>query len=160
MIDYATCTTKYWAMVTWAEQKANELVGVYYMPYEGSLVPLQLYYPEYYHTLCVRLYNFDGKAVTREKPVVISYDEKTDDKGVPYRQIINVKELSSYQAALDYVESQDSGNHNIVGVSPFMSPVALEAVPDYKIIFSSRAGISNQEVGLIPEVKIFEYLGD
>jgi oligosaccharyl transferase (archaeosortase A-associated) len=160
MIDYATCTSKYWAMVTWAEQPADVLTGIYYMPHEGSLVPLQFFNPEYYQTLCVRLYNFDGKAVTREKPVVVSYDAKISEEGIPYRQITNVEEFSSYQAALDYVESQESGNHNIVGVSQFTSPVALEAVPDFRLIFSSSSGISNKDVGLIPEVKIFEYLGD
>ena len=160
MIDHATCTSKYWAMVTWAGQPMDVLTGIYYMPHEGSLVPLQFFNPEYYHTMCVRLYNFDGKAVTKERPVVVSFDEKTDEVGNRYRQITNVEEFSSYQAALSYVESQESGNHDIVGISPFMSPVALEAVPDFRIIFSSKAGISNQEVGLIPEVKIFEYLGD
>jgi len=47
-----------------------------------------------------------------------------------------------------------------VGVNPLVSPVPLEAMQDFKLVYSSESGISNQEVGMIPEVKILEYLGD
>ena len=82
--------------------------------------------------MLVRLYNFDGKAVTTEKPLVVSYDERTDRQGNRYRIINNWEELSSYQEALEYIESQESSNHSIVGSDPFNSPISLEAVQNYK----------------------------
>jgi len=156
--DYATATSKFWAVVTWAGQKQSDFVGVYYLPYEGELMPVQFFYPEYYHTLFVRLYNFDGKAVTDTSSVVISYEEKVDDNGNRYKQISNFEEFSSYQEALDYIERQESGNHEIVGINPFISPIPLEAVQNFKLIYSSESGVSYQNIGIIPEVKIFEYI--
>jgi len=155
--DYEVATTKFWAVVTWAGKEQSDYVGVYYYPHEGNLVPVQLYYPEYYRTLFVRLYNFDGQAVTDGTAVVVSYDERTDRGGTHYKQITNVEEFSSYQEALDHIASQESGNYDIVGVTPFISPVPLAAVQDYKLVYSSELGVSQQDVGLIPEVKIFEY---
>ena len=47
-----------------------------------------------------------------------------------------------------------------VGINPFTSPIPLEALQNYKLIYSSKSGISisHQKAGLIPEVEISEYL--
>jgi oligosaccharyl transferase (archaeosortase A-associated) len=160
IVDYATVGSKFWAVITWAGQEQEEYFGIYHLPREGKLVPVQLFYPEYYRTMLVRLYNFDCQAITEEKPMVVAYDEKVNQEGNRYRQITNVTEFSSYQEALDYVESQGPANHRIVGVNPFISPIPQEAVASYKLIYSSESGITSSDVGMIPEVKIFEYLGD
>jgi len=160
IIDYATCTSKFWAVVTWAEREQAEFIGVYHLPQEGKLLPIQLFYPEYYRSMCVRLYNFDGGAVTTESPIVVTYDEKVNRDGNRYKQITDVNEFSSYKEALDYIESQGSTNHRIVGINPFISPISLEAVQNYKLIYSSESGVSHPDKGVIPEVKIFEYIGD
>lgn len=160
IIDYAVCTSKFWAVVTWSGQEHSEFTDVYYLPYEGELVGVQLFYPKYYYTMLVRLYNFDGKAVTDVSPVVISYEEKLDQGGNRYKQVVDFEEFTSYQDALDYVESQESGNYRIVGINPFISPVSLEAVQNYNLVYSSESGIASSDGDKIPEVKIFEYLGD
>ncbi len=157
IIDYETCTSKFWAMIRWSEQEQDKYFGVYYVPREDKLVPITLFHPEYYQSMCVRLYNFDAKAVSAEKPVVITYDEKVSRDGTPYKQITNAEKFDSYQEALEYVESQGSANHRIVGTDQFISPVPLEAVKNYKLVYSSESGISHPDVGLIPEVKVFEY---
>jgi len=145
-------------VVTWAGHEQADYVGVYYLPYEGELVPVQFYYPDYYRTTLIRLYNFDGRAVTDETAMVVSYDEKTARDGTHYKQITNIEEFPSYQEALDYIAGQESGNHDIVGTNPFVSPVPLAAVRDYRLVYSSESGISQSDLGLIPEVKIFEYI--
>ncbi|MFC1942655.1 oligosaccharyl transferase, archaeosortase A system-associated [Chloroflexota bacterium] len=155
--DYATSTSKFWAVLTWAEKTDETFIGVFHMPYEGQLVPVQLFNPEYYQSLIVRLYNFDGKAVSEGSPTVISYDEMVDEKGTQYKQISDIEDFSSYQEALDYIKSHDSSKHAIVGINPFISPIPLEAVPDFELVYSSATGVSNQDAGMIPEVKIFEY---
>jgi len=158
IIDYAMCTSKFWAIVTWSGQEYNEFIEIYHLLHEGELIPVQLFYPKYYSTMLARLYNFDGKAVTDVMPVVISYEEKLDQAGTRFKQIIDFKEFTSYQDALDYIGSQKSGNHVIVGVNPFISPVPLEAVQDYRLVFSASYGVQQAEDDMIPEVKIFEYL--
>jgi len=159
IIDFSTCTTKFWAVNTWAGRNPSEFVGTYYVAKEGKLVPVQLFLPEYYRTLCVRLYNFNGKAVEAKNPAVITFEKKVDDNGNSFEQITDIKQFASYQEALDNVAKAGVANHRIIGLNPFISPVPLEAVQDYKLIYSSESGISNQDVGLVPEVKIFEYPG-
>jgi len=158
VIDYSTVTSKFWAVVTWSGQEYGEFIDVYYLPREGELIPVQFFYPRYYSTMLVRLYNFDGKAVTDVMPVVISYEEKLDQAGTRFKQIIDFKEFTRYQDALDYIGGQESGNHVIVGVNPFLSPVSLEAVQNYNLVFSSESGISNSDGDTIPEVKVFKYI--
>ncbi len=159
IIDFSTCTTKFWAVNTWAGRDPSEFVGTYYVAKEGKLVPVQLFHPEYYRTLCVRLYNFNGKAVAAKSPAVITFDKKVDSNGNSFEQITDIKQFSSYQEALDNVAKEGAANHRIIGLNPFVSPVPLEAVQNYKLIYSSESGISKQDVGLVPEVKIFEYPG-
>jgi len=114
-----------------------------------------LYYPAYYRSLYSRLYNFNGEAVTDEKPWVITYE--TDEQGNKF--VTDSQEFASYQEALDYLDSQESGNHTIIGSNPFISPVPLEALPDFRLVHSSSQGTSLSGVGFVPEVNIFEYTG-
>ncbi len=170
IIDHAIATSKFWAVVTWAEQAQGIYTDVYYIPYQERLIAKEFYYPEYYRTLCVRLYNFDGKAVSKGKPTVITYNEVAGNDGQIYRVITQAEEFPSYQEALDYMESQEEANQRIVGVNPFISPVSLEALEDFQIIYSSEYSTIHQDLGIIPElemtrasvpeVKIFEYIGD
>jgi hypothetical protein len=108
--------------------------------------------------LAVLLFNFDGKAVSDVRAAVITYTEKRE-QGFSYKQVTAAKEFTSYQEARDYYDSLTSGNNLIVGVSPYISPVPLEAVPDFQLAYSSEQGTSQQNVGFVPEVKIFEYTG-
>ncbi len=56
----------------------------------------------------VRLYNFDGKAVTPENPMVISYREQPDEAGRLYKIITGVDQFTSYEEAEAYLSSQES----------------------------------------------------
>jgi dolichyl-diphosphooligosaccharide--protein glycosyltransferase len=168
--DYQAITSKFWAVVTWAGREQNEFIDVYYLPYEGRLLGKPFYYPEYYRSTLVRLYSFDGKAVTDEKPTVLTFKEMADNTGYRFKQVTETKEFSSYKEALDYVAKQGPSNNRIVGVNPFISPIPLEALENYKLIFSSESLVTHKDlvllpkldvgVNMVPEIKIFEYAGD
>ena len=117
-----------------------------------------LFYPEYYRSLSTRLYNFDGQAVTSQNPLVISYKEKITRKGKVYKEITSLRHFQNYEEATAYVSSQNSANYEIVGNNPFVSPVPLEALEHYRLIHSSENYVKQPEVGIVPEVKIFEYI--
>jgi asparagine N-glycosylation enzyme membrane subunit Stt3 len=155
--DYDLVTSKLWAVIDWAGQDQNKYFSVYYVSSQGSLTPVQVFNPDYYRTLVVRLYNFNGKAVTDEKPIVVTYDEKVQN-GVPYKQVTNAEEYSSYKAAQDYIAGQKSGNYDIVGANPFVSPVPLEAVQGYKLVYSSMYSVSFSDNATMSEIKIFQHL--
>jgi dolichyl-diphosphooligosaccharide--protein glycosyltransferase len=152
--DYELATSKLWAVVDWAGQDQNKYFSVYYVANKGYV---QVFNPDYYRTLVVRLYNFNGKAVTSEKPIVVTYDEKVQN-GIRYKQVTNAEEYPSYKAAQDYIASQKSGKYDIVGASPFVSPVPLEAVQGYKLVYSSQYLQSYSQNATIPEIKIFEHV--
>jgi len=88
----------------------------------------------------------------------ISYELNEDEEGNQYKLITTAEEFGSYEEAEAFLLSQESGNYEIVGVDPFISPVPLEALEDYQLIHSSDGSIEVPNVGEIPAVKIFEYL--
>ena len=161
IIDQPTVTAKFHAVATYSGSSPENFYDVYYQPQDNKLVPVYLfYYPEYYRSLAVRLYNFDGSQVTPEICNVISYEERTGPEGESYKVITEAKSFSTYEEAEAYISSQESDNYRIVGTDPFISPVPLEALEHYKLIYSSDSSVMQPGGGMISEVKIFEYSGD
>jgi oligosaccharyl transferase (archaeosortase A-associated) len=160
VIDSLMATpAKFYAMAQWAGKSQDEFFEVYYVPTSSSGGQwTYLFYPAYYNSTVVRLYNFDGQAVNATQPIVISYDEMTTSAGEKYKEVTDAQSFSTYEDAQAYVASQTSGNYRIVGVDPLSSPVPLEELKSYKLVHSSEATatVGNQAV---PSVKIFEYLG-
>ncbi|MCJ7743493.1 MAG: hypothetical protein MUO99_02905, partial [Dehalococcoidales bacterium] len=125
--DYNTNTVigKFYAMATWAGRDPAEFFELYYVPQQDQVVPYLLFYPEYYRSTAVRLYNFDGKAVipTANQTLVISYQEMAGQGGNLFKVIDSVSDnFTSYEEAEAYVANQQSGNYRIVGTDPMVSP--------------------------------------
>jgi dolichyl-diphosphooligosaccharide--protein glycosyltransferase len=160
IIDHDIATVmggKFPAIATLSGNSPDKFYGIYYQLNNNTLEPVLLFYPEYYRSLVVRLYNFDGKNVISPGPAVISYEEKATPDGQYYRQITSVQSFDTYAEAQNYVTSQKSGNYRIVSGNPYASPVPLPAVEHYKLIYSSKNSVTETGIGTVPEVKIFEY---
>jgi len=160
IIDNAMVTNKFYSMITYAAGNQEEYRDIYYRQQEGRLVPVLFYHPEYYRSLAARLYNFDGSKVMPRSTTVISYQERVRDKGMPYKEITSFRSFPTDKEAAAYISKHTSGNYQIVGINPFISPVSIEALENYRLIHSSHGCIKQPGVGMIPEVKIFEYVGD
>ncbi len=159
-IDPITASGKFYALATWAGREPSEYFDFYLIPQDNNWVMRPLFYPEYYRSLAVRLYNFDGKAVTPEGVWVISYEERTDNAGNIYKLIPDMehaKQFGTYEEAQVYVLSQESANYKIIGDNPMLSPVPLEALEHYKLVYGSD-NITLPDGRGVPEVKIFEYI--
>ena len=91
---------------------------------------------------------------------MISYQEGISPEGEPYKEITSAQSFPTYEEAEAYVLSQESDSYRIVGDNPFVSPVPLEALEHYRLIYSSESSIMEPGIGMISEVKIFEYIGD
>jgi dolichyl-diphosphooligosaccharide--protein glycosyltransferase len=156
MIDYAMATPmKFYAMAEWADSNSSEFYEIYYVPTSTSGGQWRyLFYPAYYNSTVVRLYNFDGKAVTPTQSIVISYEE-TEYQGQKYKQVTGGQYFPSYGDAQAYVANQTSGNYKIVGDNPFSSIVPLEKLNSYKLVYPPGATTNITAT----TVKIFEYLG-
>ena len=148
---------KFHALATLSDSSPNSFYGFYYQPKDNTLQMVLLFYPEYYRSLVVHLYNFEGRTVIERGPVVISYEDKTTTDGQHYRQITSAQSFDSYTEAQNFVNSQKSDKYRIVSGNPYASPVPLPALEHYKLIYSSKSSVMETGIGMVPEVKIFEY---
>ncbi len=159
VIDFATATTKFHGAAAFANIPVENFYDTYYIAEKGRLRPIILYHPEYYYSLAARLYNFDGASSTPEKSIVISYQEKVSPTGHNYKEIADIRSFPSYQEAKAFIASQKGGNYRIVNDNPFLTPVPLERLKNYKPVYSSKSDmIQIPGIGTIPEVKIFEFV--
>jgi oligosaccharyl transferase (archaeosortase A-associated) len=149
---------KFHAVATLSRSSQDKFYDVYYQPKGNMLEPVLLFYPEYYRSLAVRLYNFDGKQVIPRSSMVISFQEKVSSDGQTYKEITSVKSFSSYEEANAYISSQESSNYRIATDNPFASPVPLQALENYKLVYGSDSSKTMPDGRLISEVKIFEYV--
>jgi dolichyl-phosphooligosaccharide-protein glycotransferase len=151
---------KFHAILTWAEKEQSDYYDVFYVPDNfddpAQYTPHVVYFPDYYHSLYVRLYNFNGAAVSDITPVVITWVED-EQGGQLFKRLTAAEDFTSYQEALDYLNGLGEGLHAIVGTSPFVSPISLDAAPGFALVHSSAQGTSLSTVGFVPEVKIFSY---
>ncbi len=165
MIDHMMATTKFYAMVEWADRSESEFHEYYGVPPRTAGRDPQwlglLRYPAYYESMVVRLYNFDGRAVTpaEDSTVVIPWSGESVWRGIRYKNITGDPEyFSSYEEAEAYVEAQESGNYAIGSLDPFVTPVPLQELTGYRLVHES---VETARVGdrTVPGVKVFEYLG-
>ena len=157
IIDYAMATIKITAMGIWAGESESHFLEAY-IPADGIGLRI-LYYPEYYRSMCSRLYNFGGKEVVpHNSTIVISYEETTF-LGTPQKKISSTQSFATYEEAQEFLESQTDPNYRIVGMDPFTSPVPLEELEHYQLVHQSDPEVLiKKKVEPIPYVKIFEYL--
>jgi len=139
-----------------AGEMSSKYYEVYYRMHNNNLAATLLYYPDYYRTMAVRLYCFDGKEYMPAETAAISWEDKTGSDGLAYKEITGLKTFSSYEEASTFISGQQGVNWRIVGKDPLASPVPLEALKGYRPAFASsqKARVGNTEA---PAVKIFEY---
>ena len=156
MIDNAMATGKFYAMAEWAGKNVSDFYEYYYVPTGDGGQWATLFYPAFYQSMAIRLYNFDGKAVTpgTNSSIVISYEEKTTSDGQKYKSITSGQAFLTYEDAQAYLASQTSGNYRIVGTTALSSPVPLGALTDYERVYPDPADTTASTA-----VKIFKYLG-
>ncbi|MFC1870782.1 oligosaccharyl transferase, archaeosortase A system-associated [Chloroflexota bacterium] len=150
IIDYATATTMFQGVITYAGSDLDDFYDTYQRTGPDGLRSMKLYHPQYYRSLSTRLYNFNGEEVSPQSTPVISYEEKISGDGQVYKEITDWKSFTSYEEAVSYIRNQKSGNHVIVGTNTHISPVPLESLEAYKLVYSS-----DRRLG--PQVNIFEY---
>jgi oligosaccharyl transferase (archaeosortase A-associated) len=155
---YSILTTgKLWAVATWADITNTDYTHTFYGMKDNAVYPLRVLDPEYYKLLAVKLYNFDGKASTSEKPVVVTYEVRTIG-GNSYNILTeDPRQFDSYRGALTYIESNPDKKCYLCGTNPFENPIPIEAVTDFTLVYGST---DNADSDNVPDVKIFQYTGE
>jgi hypothetical protein len=137
--------------------KSAQLHDSFVQEYQGEYYLRTYFFPEYYRSMSVRLYCFGGKAVTPAAGdcQVISWTLQGQYKvltGTP-------QPFDTYEAALAWIDSQGSGNYQIVGSSPLISPVPLEELEGFSLCHDSESKAPVSKTETMPQVRIFEYVG-
>jgi len=156
--DYATEVFKFYAVCDWAGTKREDYFDSYYQNQNGQLQQVFLFYPQYFQTLLVRLYSFNGQAVTPTTSTVITYAVKQNG-ATTYKEITDVHKFTNYADAQAYVTAHPQ-NTKIVSTSPFDSPVPLTALQHYKLVYTSPDSSSPVATTTPTPVKTFMYLDD
>lgn len=118
--------------------------------------PVVVIYPAYYRSMVSRLYSFDGREVTPASSMVMEYLEGKSTDGKKVKEITGVRNFNSYAEAEAFLASQKQGSCRIIGTDPLASPVPLEALQNYRLVYQST---QKGKTGSTPlaAVKIFEY---
>ena len=125
-----------------------------------SYTQATFFYPAYYQCISVRLYLFEGKAVTPAagsckvitwKPVL--------SEGTEFKVVTQTESFDSYAAAQAAVAARPaSGHYAIVSSDPRVSCVPLEALTHFTLIRDSTETVTWSRAGdTVPQIRIFEY---
>ena len=150
---------KFHALATLSNSDYSKFYDIFLTKQNNQYVPSLLFYPEYYRSMVSRLYNFDGKAVVPETVNVIAFREFTAQEGGQYKEIIENRKFSSYEAAQKFISGNSGKNYIIAGEDPNKSPVPLDELKDFGLVFSSNQKVSMGSKSQ-PNIKIFEYKKD
>lgn len=158
IIDYPMPTSKFYAFPAWTGASHEDYYGTYFVPKEGGeQQQVSFFYPSYYQSAVVRLYNFDGKAVvsSESSTVVLSWEWKTSDAGQQFKQIVGSWAFNSKEDAEAYITTQETGDYVLGSPNPFVSPISLAEMQYYELVYASPQTTNSQAF-----VKIFEYTGE
>lgn len=154
IIDNKMTSSKFYAMPTWAGESPDDFHESYYLPQEdGTLMGVSFYYPSYYLSAVVRLYNFNGKAAMPDNSaILLTYEDKVSQEGISYHEVTSSREFSSYEEVEKYVTEHKYGKYVFGNFDPFVTPVPLEEMERYELVYKS-----DQEHDGKAKVKIFEF---
>ncbi len=93
--------------------------------------PLFLYHPDYYRTMAIRLFGYDGRGWT---PSSSTWAVVVDSR----RTLVASRRFATYEEGLDFV-NRERGAWRLVGLDPVRSCVPLEPLTRFSLAFASPA---------------------
>ncbi len=156
--EIASYDGKFHALASLSGSSYSQYYDVLLHKQDNKYVPVILFYPEYYRSMVIRLYNFDGKAVMPDAVNVVTYSDVTAQDGRKYKEIIDTKAFSSYDEAQRFILDNKNKKCIVAGQDPYKSCVPLEGLSDYKLVYGSSQKVSTGSQAQ-SNIKIFEYQG-
>jgi len=147
---------KFYALVGVGGKMESDFYELCWQQKEGKYVPLLVFYPEFYRAMVIRLNNFDGKEVMPVSTRVMSWQEKQMPDGQKFKEITELKDFRSYADAEAFIKGQKQGPYRVIGTDPLASPVPLEALPAYRVVYQSKETAGVGSTTQVPAIKIFE----
>jgi oligosaccharyl transferase (archaeosortase A-associated) len=162
VIDIETATGKFHTPVKWSGQDPDDYYGQYlYQTPQGDVKIMVFYGVPYYQSMCSRLYNFGAEAVEPiNSTYAITYTEVDDTSGNSYRFLTGAANggspFETYDEAKAFIDANPE--YIIVGVNPFISPIPLEELEHFEMVYDpQKVNLPNYNMQF-PYVRIFEYI--
>jgi oligosaccharyl transferase (archaeosortase A-associated) len=152
----ASPNDKFYALAKLSGKQETDFYELCWQKKDSKYTPLLVFYPDFYRSMIIRLYNFDAKQVTPQSTLVMSYQDQVTSDGQKFKEITGLKSFKIYADAESFISSQKQGHYKIVGTDPLVSPVPLDQLSGYKPAYQSPEKASAGSTPL-PAVKIFEY---
>ncbi len=128
VLDYDTVVSKLPGILGYFGLETDRYFGRYQVTEGGKTRTTVLFYPDYYRMAMVRLFWFDGKAVTPAGVAVIKHR-------ITPEQVLVVDQswkLPTYEDAVRFVAANPGTR--IVGTNPTVSPVPLEKLEGHELV--------------------------
>ena len=158
VVDNKTSLRTFHGVAGWAGLEQTDFIDLYYQRNQsGEWEPIVLYYPEYYQSMLVRLYNFSGRAYVASEYTAIRY-QMGRSSGQEAREIIDVRRFPTYEEAETFLAQATEDNWRLVSADPLVSAVPLTDLEDFTAVYESHAQ-TFLNAKLLSEVRVFEYAG-
>lgn len=141
----------------WAGRPREDFVEVVDLLQEGGgTVATPVYFPRYFQTLAARLVLFGGQAVDPDVISVVRLASRDPGPSAGRRLLLRQVTFRRIDEARRFLEERRAAGETgweIVSLSPFHSPIPLEAVSKLRSVYPPDA-----PAGGIPAVRIFEVI--
>ncbi|MBE9505695.1 MAG: hypothetical protein IMY84_02685, partial [Chloroflexi bacterium] len=159
VVDVKNSVRTFHGVAAWGGHERTEFFEVYDQRTPGGeMESIVLYYPQYYNSMLVRLYNFSAQAFQPEEFTVVRYSESSE-ASESRKEVLEVVYFPSYDEALSHLKESGDEHLRLVSADPLVSAVPLDELHHYSLVFESST--TTMLVGhRVPEVRVFEYSGE
>jgi hypothetical protein len=154
----ASPNDKFYALANLSGKTESDFYELCWQKKGDKYSPLLVFYPEYYRSLVIRLYNFDGRQYTPSNTPVMAWQEREMPDGQKFKEITGFKNFKSFAEAEAFIAGQKQGSYRIIGTDPLVSVVPLQALADYRPVYQSAQKATVGSATNLPAIKIFEYI--
>jgi dolichyl-diphosphooligosaccharide--protein glycosyltransferase len=143
-----------------ARRRDDYFLMAYESDAEGKPAPKVFYLPGYYRSLVVRLFVFGGQAVDgRGGAMILFLRPKTPPRPGSHQDVVETKRFESAQEALAAEAACRNEGCVLVSDNPMVSCVALEALHQFRPVFSSTTSVIGFGNAGRKMVQVYEFTG-
>lgn len=146
-------TVDLWSTVVhWSNHDADQFQKVVYeIGPGGHGLPVKIYLPDYYRTMAVRMYNFDGRTIVAAPEVSVFTTQRLRAmSGLELDTLVSERKFPSEEKALQFMQLNRGESMTFGSRDPMVSCVNVEALTGVKRVFASAEPSGPQTV------KVFE----
>lgn len=131
---------KFESLAAFAGQPRDRFFDGYILPDgRGGSTVVFLFSEAYYRSMAFRLVAASGEARRPLASTVVSWAELRRPDGGTARQVLNIRDFSSHEAAQVYLSGLGPGRHEIVGRNPMNTAVPLEPLTRLRRVYATPA---------------------